>query len=134
MKTLDECLFEFVTGQPAVQALIDTRLFPDFFAQNERLPAVAYALEDDQSYETQQGPSALRKAIYRFGVWDITAKSAMQVAEAIRQALDGYKGPMGDRNYVVAIFDRMHRSRDPETMAFNVDMRFLIFYQQPKSN
>ena len=135
MKTLEECLFDYLTAVPAIAAIIGPRawLFQDFFMQNQQLPAVAYALENDQSYETQQGPSALRRALYHFGIFAETADAAMRLAEAIRQALDGYKGSMGDRDYIVTLFDGMHRTRDPETMAFIVDTRFLIFYQQPKT-
>jgi hypothetical protein len=135
MKPLEECLFEYVTAVPGIISIVGSRawLFQDFFAQNQMLPAVAYALENDQSYETQQGPSALRRALYHFGVFAETADAGMQLAEAIREALDGYKGAMGDRDYVVALFDGMSRSRDSEMLVFTVDMRFLIFYQQPKN-
>jgi len=135
MKPLEQCLFEFLTAVPAIAAIVGPRawLFQDFFPQTQPLPAVAYALESDQSYLTQQGPSALRKALYHFGVWGETADSAMQLAESIQAALDGYRGPMADRDYVVAQSKSMSRTRDPETMAFAVDLQFTIFYQQPKS-
>ena len=73
---LDECIFDYITKDAGLFALIGTRLYPDFFRQNEPLLAVAYSLEDDQSYETQAGPSALRRALYRFDIWAGTAAAA----------------------------------------------------------
>ena len=135
MKPLEQCLFEYLTALPSIIAIVGSRawLFQDFFPQNQPLPSVAYAMENDESYMTQQGPSALRKALYHFGVWGDTADDATQLAQAIHEALDGYKGPMADRDYVVAQSRSMSRSRDPETKAIAIDMQFTIFYQQPKS-
>ena len=132
MKTLDECLFEFLTTDLGMLAAIGTRewLFPDFLKQNQPLPAVTYSMEEDHSIMTQQGPSALREGVYLFEVWDTTAKSAGEIEKALRDALDGFRGPMGDVDYVVALFAGSTHDRDPETMVFNVSMRFKVFYHE----
>lgn len=130
--TFEEGLFDFLTNAQALLGILGSRpwLYPDFAKQNETLPLIIYSLEDDRSIETQSGPSILRHAIYRLDVWAEKAKDAMQVARAIRSALDGYKGAMGTLDYVSILFDGAGRSRDPDTMAINISMRFQIFYQE----
>jgi hypothetical protein len=131
--TLDEGLFDYLTHHAGVATLIGTRLHPDYFSEDEELPAIAYSLEDDRSMHTQQGPSALRQAIYRFDIWADTAAEAMAVARQMRVALDGYRGLFRDIPIVGAFFDGAGRSRDPDTATFNVSMRFTIHYQEKQS-
>ncbi len=79
---------------------------------------------------TQQGPSALRRAIYRFDVWADTAAGAMAVMKQMCAALDGYRGLFLDIPIVGVLFDGAGRSRDPDTQTFKVSMRFTIHYQE----
>ena len=130
MTTLDEGLFHHLTTHPGLAALIGTRLHPDYFLEDEALPAVAYSLEDERSCHTLGGPSALRQAIYRFDIWADTVREAMAVARQLRAALDGYRGTFEDVPVVGALFDGAGRTRDPDTETFDVSMRFTIHYQE----
>ena len=128
--TLDEGLFDFLTSHAGLAVLVARRIHPDYFSEDEPLPAIAYALEDDRSTHTQQGPSALRQAIYRFDIWAETVSEVMAVAREMRAALDGYRGFFKDVPIVGALFDGAGRSRDYDTKTFNVSMRFTINYQE----
>ncbi len=130
MATLDEGIFDYLTSYSGLAALIGTRLHPDYFSEDEELPAIAYSLEDDRSMATQQGPSALRQAIYRFDIWANSVANVMAVMKQMCAALDGYRGPFKDIPVVGAFFDGAGRSRDPDTQTFNVSMRFTIHYQE----
>ena len=133
MTTLDEGLFDHLTGHAGVAALIGTRIHPDYFSEDEELPAIAYSLEDDRSMHTQQGPSTLRQAIYRFDIWADTVSEVMAVVRQMRAALDGFRGSFKDIPVVGAFFDGAGRSRDPDTQTFNVSMRFTIHYQETQT-
>jgi hypothetical protein len=130
MTTLDEGLFDHLMGHAGVAALIGKRIHPDYFSEDEELPAIAYSLEDDRSIHTQQGPSALRQAIYRFDIWANTVSEVMAVVRQMRAALDGFRGFFKDIPVVGVFFDGAGRSRDPDTQTFNVSMRFTIHYQE----
>ncbi len=56
---------------------------------------------------TQQGPLALRQAIYRFDIWADTAAEVMGVMKQMCAALDGYRGLFKD----VSLFPT--RGREP---------------------
>ncbi len=128
--TLDEGIFDHLTSHSGLAALIGTRLHPDYFPEDEELPAVAYSLEDNSSMPTQQGPSALREATYRFDIWADTAAETVAVMKQMCAALDGYRGSFKDIPVVGVFFDGAGRSRDPDTQTFNVSMRFTIHYQE----
>jgi hypothetical protein len=128
--TLDEGIFDHLTSHQGLSALIGTRLHPDYFPETEPLPAIAYSLEDDRSVHTQQGPSALRQAVYRFDIWADTIAETTAVMRQLRSALDGYRGGFKDIPIVGVLFDGAGRTRDPDTEAFNVSMRFTIHYQE----
>ena len=108
--TLDEGPFDHLTGYAGLAALIGTRLHPDYFSEDEELPAIAYSLEDDRSMHTQQGPSALRQAIYRLDIWTDTAAEAMAVMKQMRAALDGFRGSFKGVPIVGVFFDGAGRS------------------------
>jgi hypothetical protein len=128
--TLDEGLFDHLTSHAGLAALVGTRIHPDYFSEDEDLPAIAFSLQDDRSMHTQQGPSALRQAIYRFDIWADTASAAMEVVRQMQAALDGYRGSFKDVPIVGTFFDGAGRSRDPDTETVNVSMRFTIHYQE----
>jgi hypothetical protein len=131
--TLDKGIFDHLTSHSGLAALIGTRMHPDYFSEDEELPAIAYSLEDDRSMHTQQGPSALRQAIYRFDIWADTAAEAIAVMKQMCAALDGYRGSFSDIPVVGVFFDGAGRSRDPDTQTFNLSMRFTIHYQEKQT-
>lgn len=129
MTDFDEALVGYLLSLEALTALVGDRVYPDYFPQEEQLPAVAYSLESDRSLRTQQGASALREAVYQINVWAETRKQAMTAAGAIREALDGYRGAFGDVPVAGAFLDGLDRARDPETGAYLISMRFTIHYR-----
>ncbi len=128
--TLDEGLFDHLTSRAGLSALVGTRIHPDYFPEEEQLPAIAYSLEDDRSTHTQQGPSSLRQAIYRLDLWAETVAEATEVMRLLCEALDGYRGSFKDIPIIGVLFDGAGRTRDPDTAAFCVSMRFTIHYQE----
>jgi len=126
----DEALVDYLLGCPGIAALVARRIFPDYFPQDEQLPAIAYTLEDDSSQQTQQGPSGMRAAIYLISTWADTRREVMAVARQVRSILDGYRGAFKDIPVTGAFLDNMSRERDSDTGAYCVSMRFTIHYQE----
>jgi hypothetical protein len=128
--TLDEGLFDHLTSHAGLAAIVGTRVHPDYFTEDEPLPAIAYSLEDDRSMHTQQGPTSLRQAVYRFDVWAETVWETAETMRQMRAALDGFRGRFKDIPVLGAFFDGAGRTRDPDTEAFCISMRFTIHYRQ----
>ena len=128
MADFDEALVDYLLGCPGIAALIDRRIFPDYFPQSEQLPAIAYTLEDDSSQQTLQGPSGMREAIYQINIWADTRREVMAVAREVRMALDGYRGAFKGIPILGAFLDSLARERDSDTGAYCVSTRFTIHY------
>jgi hypothetical protein len=126
----DEALVDYLLLRPGIAALIEKRIFPDYFPQNEQLPSIAYTLEDDSSQQTLQGPSGMRAAVYQINIWADARREAMAVVRELRLALDGYRGAFKDIPIAGAFLYNMSRERDSDTGAFCVSMRFTIHYQE----
>ena len=130
MPDIDEALVDHLLGQAGLTALVATRIYRDYFPQDEQLPAIAYTLEDDSSQHTQQGPSGMREAVYQVNIWADTRREVMAVAREVRSALDGYRGAFKDIPILGTFLDSLSRERDSDTGAFCVSMRFTIHYQE----
>ena len=130
MPDIDEALVDHLLGQAGLTALVATRIYPDYFPQDEQLPAIAYTLEDDSSQHIQQGPSGMREAVYQVNIWADTRREVMAVAREVRSALDGYQGAFKDIPIPGTFLDSLSRERDSDTGAFCVSMRFTIHYQE----
>jgi len=130
MPDIDEALVDHLLGQAGLTALVATRIYRDYFPQDEQLPAIAYTLEDDSSQHTQQGPSGMREAVYQVNIWADTRREVMAVAREVRSALDGYRGAFKDIPIPGIFLDSLSRERDSDTGAFCVSMRFTIHYQE----
>jgi len=93
----DEALVDYLLGRPGIAVLVSRRIFPDYFPQDEQLPAIAYTLEDDSSQQIQQGPSGMRQAIYQINIWADTRREVISVLGienkvlAARQCLEHLK-------------------------------------------
>lgn len=127
--TLDEALYAYLVAVPDIATLVGTRIFPDYFSEAQALPAIAYSLEADRSVHTQQGASGLRHATYRLDAWATSLSSIMAIARELRTAMDGYKGLWDDVTIRACFLDSLGRSRDPDTEAYNVSLRFDVWYQ-----
>ena len=130
MTDFDDALVDHLRSQADLAALVGMRIHPDYFPQNEQLPAIAYTLEDEQPEHTLEGPSGMRRAVYQVNVWASSRREAMAVARAAAAALDGFRGAMKDVAVTGAFLDGMDRERDPDTGAWCVSMRFTINYLQ----
>jgi hypothetical protein len=123
-------MVDHLLGCPGLAALVNRRIFPDYFPQSEQLPAIAYTLEDESSQQTLQGPSGMHEAVYQLSVWADTRREVMAVAREVLVALNGYRGAFKDIPVSGAFLDSMSRERDSDTGAFCVSMRFTIHYQE----
>jgi hypothetical protein len=126
--TIEECLVAYLKTVAPLTALVGGGFWPDVAPQNVDRPYVEFGLMDERGYITQSGASSLRKALYQFDIWGDSNKDVTNVKKQMRLALDGFMGTMGDQSGINCIFDKAARTRDAETKAFCVSMRFNIFY------
>ena len=95
--SLGQGLFDHLTADPAVTALIDARFTPFPALQGGATPYVVHRLVDTVRARTRplDGPNATVRSRVQIEIYADTLLAAQAVAKAIREALDGYRGKLG---------------------------------------
>lgn len=101
--SIKPALWSMITTNPAVSALIGTRLYPDSIPQDAPLPAVAYQTVSTSRGYTQDGPDGIAEPRIQFTVDAPTRAQAEDVAAALKNLLSGYRGKISGKT-IGAIF------------------------------
>lgn len=91
--TIEQAMFSYVTGRPAVSALIASRFYPVAAPQEPTAPFAVYARSGASRDRSGSGPTGAVEASYAITCWSKTYPEAQAAAKAIRDALDGAAGP-----------------------------------------
>lgn len=89
---MEEALRTLLRGTSSVTALVGNRVNWGARPQGSDLPAVVMYLIDDIEDHTQSGRDGLSKARVQINCHGANYMSSLEVARAVRAALDGYRG------------------------------------------
>jgi hypothetical protein len=78
----------------AVTALVGTRVYPGVAPTNAIRPYVVYTRITTPRVRSTKGLSHLASPRYQIDAWAASALEAKAVIDAVRDALDGYKGTL----------------------------------------
>ncbi len=123
-------LYEELTRNAGVAALVGTRIYPRMIPQDAALPAIAYMLISNSPDYTQSGHSGLWPSRYQIICTAATHDGAHALAEAVRQALDGKRqlSTLQASCFVVNVFDRSEIG--PEILENSVQVDVEILYRE----
>ena len=102
MITIEEGLAAFLVANAAVNAIVSGRVYPNKLPQTVTLPALTYQRVDTprvHSHDTSGAAGTAHPRI-QFDCWAASYSGAKGLADALRGALNGYKGTMGTVNPV----------------------------------
>lgn len=91
---LEEALFDLLSGNAALAALVEDRIYPVRAPQDAERPYVVFSRLDTANLATLSGRGthdAVQLAVMCFADED-DAATTRAVARAVRQVLDGYSG------------------------------------------
>jgi hypothetical protein len=94
--TVDDLLTGLVTylkAHAGLSALIDTRLYPSVLPEARAFPDVVYQVFT--SPQTRYSGTVTAQPYIRFACWSYTHTLSWQVAEQVRQSLEGYHDSLG---------------------------------------
>lgn len=99
MATIEEALYDGITGYSRISDLIDNRLYPLIMPQNPTYPAVVYSRVSERGLLMHDGPppggSDVRQGRFQFDIYGDTYASVQDVAGELRAYLHGFVGEMG---------------------------------------
>ena len=99
---IEQDLRTYLLAQAPVSALIGTRIFPLRLPQGVTLPAVTYQRISGVPVISHDGASDLARARIQVDCWAASYAAMAGLAMAIRTALSGYRGPMGNNGATAA--------------------------------
>lgn len=92
MATVNEALYELLTANAGVAALVGDRVYPVKMPQKAAFPAIVYAKSGGARSHSNDGSSGFNRAVFALDCWAASLAQASAVANAVRLAVDGYRG------------------------------------------
>lgn len=93
---IETALYSRLTGNAGVFALISGRVFPHVVPEkNSQFPCIVFERTDGEHIHSLRGSSGAAEATYQLACWATTYPAARELAEAVRNCLDGYSGTIG---------------------------------------
>ncbi len=119
-------------ADPAIAALVGTRVYPMELPQNPTLPAIVY-----QRISTPGETPMLKHAQVapririQLSLWAGTFGAVRQLAAAVDAKLDGYSGPNGDGTSLRLVWlANMSDDYEPETKLYRVIADYRVIHTE----
>lgn len=103
--SLETGLVNHLKADPALAALVGSRVYHETLPQNPTYPALAYARTSSQRSMTLSGPIALTQVRLAIDVWARSSSEMLAVSAALKGALDGVTGDLGGQNIQHAYYE-----------------------------
>lgn len=81
-----------LVGSTAVTALVSTRIYPLLAPASASLPFVTWRRSGINREQTLAGPMGVPRVSVQYSIYGSTYEQARDVADSMRQVLDGYGG------------------------------------------
>ncbi len=96
--SLQTSLCSYLEADAGVAALVGTRIYP-LIPKGATLPYVIYSRSSVKRYPVSSGSTGLVTTVVRLVSFADHYGAAVEVAEALRDALDGKTGTVGDQSF-----------------------------------
>jgi hypothetical protein len=134
---IEEALYAHLTANAGVLALVSTRVYPLVIPQDIALPAIAYQRISGPRELAHDGPTGMARARIQITCQAATYTAAKAVAEAVRLALDGFRGPVAANSEVlvveIAALANELDGYEFETAATSVRVDYMLLYVEDVS-
>lgn len=131
--TPEEGLYSYLTADANLTTLIGSRIYPNIIPEGSASPAVAYQRISSRRWHPHDGRGGLAQVRVQLTITGDSYQSVKGVAEAIREALDGYEGPMGPGGGLEiegCLIDNEIDGFDLDTAHQTVRQDYLIMYKE----
>lgn len=129
MAEIEAGIFEYLTSQTAITGLIDSRLYPVTVPQNTPYPAMSYRLVSEVTIPAHDGPLNLVEARVQFDCFDREYAGVKSLARALRRAIDGYRGQMGEVEIHGVFFQNTLDAFEDPPEVYRIPVDFIFMWQ-----
>jgi len=89
---IGKAIYNILSENVAVAAIVDTRIFPNVATQSESFPFIIYDVQSDSPEDTKDGVANLDITNMMVSAYSDSYSNATEIAGTIREALDRYSG------------------------------------------
>jgi hypothetical protein len=128
---LEVGLYAHLTGDAGVSALVAGRVYPLLLPQSPTLPALVYQrISTNPLGATHDGANHMTRVRMQIRCHGATLLAAKQVADAVRGALDGFAGTMGDVTVQSCLRADESDDDEPDVEAYSVRADYMIVFDE----
>lgn len=124
----------YLIHNSGLSALISDRIYWNEIPQGSTIPALYFEDIDTVAIKAHKEKSALPKKRIQFSIVSVSLDVSSQIAAALKNAIDGYKGNMGTGAYITDIqcclFENERSSKEPETALKVIQQDYFIMYKE----
>lgn len=131
MAQVGDALFNILTNDATVGGLVSTRVYPHLREQGSAFPAVTYQRVGGPRTPKQEGPANHVRQRVQLNSYAGDSTTAQDLADAVRQALDGVSGTYGGMKVQgIECNDAPIDDFDPVARVFRVIQDFIITHAE----
>ncbi len=123
---IEEQLSAYLSSAMLTSAIIGDRVYPSRLPQGVTLPAVTYRKISGMREYTQSGPAGIAQPRFQVTCWADSYLLSKQLANAVRQDLEGSARQVGDALFLQNEIDLY----EPEAQIDTVVLDFLIGHRE----
>jgi Protein of unknown function (DUF3168) len=132
MPKLEMALFEYLSNDPGVSALVENRIYPNKLKEGCNIPAISWnrvSARRIYTHDSFEDTDAWVQARIQINCWSNTPVEAMEVGEAVLVALSGFEGDMSGQLVGSSFADNEFDEYQAPTKYHRRIMDFLISYE-----
>lgn len=127
---IESALVTLLESASAVTALVGMRIYPAVIPQGVAQPSLAYWRVSTARQQLFDGPHSTAAPRYQIDAQAADYTTARQLAEAVREALNGYRGTLGGEVVHHITLQNEQDIYDSETGAYRVALDFIVTHQE----
>jgi hypothetical protein len=128
--TIEEALVHKLTTTSTITTLIGTRIYPLVFPAGATMPCLVYQRISTPRIHTHEGASGLAQPRFQLTCWSATYGGAKALANAVREALDGFKGSIQGVQVGATFIQNELDQREADTKLYSVIQDYTISHQE----
>lgn len=131
---IEEALRYYLNNHSEVKALVNSRIYPFHTQAAATFPFITYRrISSERLITHDQTASGLSSPRFQFDIMADTYDDALEVAEALRNALQGYKGKMGSGTgvQVGSVLPALEQHSDePDKKKYRITVDYIVTHQE----
>lgn len=132
MLALESALYEYLSADFNISALVGDRIYPTRLPEGSVIPAISWMRVSARriyTFDSFEDTDAWVQTRIQFNCWDYTPEGAMEVGEAVAAALSGYDGDMSGQLIGSSFADNEFDLYEADSKFHRRILDFLISYE-----